>query len=120
MGVLEPFSPAQVGVMWDPANTVYEGSEIPSMALDLLGSYLAEVHLKNGAWKREEDGKWNFEFCDLSHGLVQWPAVLKLLDEIPYHGPLIVEDYRWTDPEAKLAAARQEFERAVSKALEME
>jgi sugar phosphate isomerase/epimerase len=119
MGVLEAFSPAQVGVMWDPANTIYEGSEIPAMALDLLGPYLAEVHLKNGAWKREEDGKWNFEFCDLSQGLVQWPAVLGMLDEIPYHGPLIVEDYRWTEPEAKLAAARQEFERAVAKALEL-
>jgi sugar phosphate isomerase/epimerase len=120
MDVLGSFSPEEVGVMWDPANTVYEGSEIPSMALDLMGPYLAEVHLKNGAWKREEDGKWNFEFCDLSQGLVQWPKVLKMLAEIHYHGPLIVEDYRWLDPEAKLNNARQEFEQAVLDGIEIE
>ncbi len=119
MGILEPFSPAQAGVIWDPANTVFEGYEIPAMALDLIGPYLAEVHLKNGEWKREEDGKWNFSFCDLSQGILQWPAILKMLAELPYMGPLIVEDYRWMDPEAKLLHARQEYEQAVLQAQEL-
>jgi len=110
MGLLEPFSAEQSGVMWDPANMVFEGAEIPVMALSIMGDHLAEVHLKNGEWTREEDGKWNFNFCDLSKGIVQWPAVLKLLNDLPYHGPLIVEDYRWMDPDAKLAQARQEYE----------
>lgn len=118
MNVLEEFPAEQVGVMWDPANTIYEGSEIPSMALDLLGPYLAEVHLKNGSWKREEDGKWNFDFCDLSQGQVQWPKVLRMLSDLPYGGPLIVEDYRWMPPEAKLAKAQQEYQQAVLSAQE--
>lgn len=113
MSVLERFSPEQVGVMWDPANMIYEGSELSSMALDLLGPYLVEVHLKNGAWTREADGKWNFTFCDLSEGMVSWPQILKMLADLPYRGPLIVEDYRWMDPEAKLANARREYENAV-------
>jgi sugar phosphate isomerase/epimerase len=120
MDILEIFPPEHVGVMWDPANTIYEGSELPSMALDLLGPYLAEVHLKNGAWKREEDGKWNFEFCDLSQGLVQWPKVLNMLAESSYHGPLIIEDYRWLDAEVKLKNARQEYDQAKLEALEIE
>jgi sugar phosphate isomerase/epimerase len=120
MGLLEPFSAEQTGVMWDPANMVFEGSEIPAMGLDLMGPHLAEVHLKNGEWKREEDGKWNFNFCDLSQGIVRWPAVLKLLSERHYTGPLIVEDYRWMDPEAKLSLARQEYEKARAAALEID
>jgi len=120
MGMLEVFSPVQTGVIWDPANTVFEGYEIPQMALDLVGEYLAEVHLKNGEWKREEDGKWNFNFCDLSQGIINWPALLKMLHERAYTGPLIIEDYRWVDPEAKLAKARQEFEKAITLAEEIE
>lgn len=120
MGILEPFNPNETGVIWDPANMVFEGSEIPALAMDLMGSHLAEVHLKNGEWKREEDGKWNFNFCDLSQGIVNWPAVLKLLDELPYLGPLIVEDYRWTEPEAKLTQARMEYEKALASAQEIE
>jgi len=120
MGLLEPFSSEQTGVMWDPANMVFEGSEIPAMGLDLMGPYLAEVHLKNGEWKREEDGKWSFNFCDLSQGIVQWPEILKMLAERAYEGPLIVEDYRWMDPEAKLALAQQEYKKARSAALEIE
>ncbi len=120
MGILEPFSAKECGVVWDPANMVFEGSEIPALALELMGSYLAEVHLKNGEWKREEDGKWNFNFCDLSDGIVQWPAVLKQLDELPYLGPLIVEDYRWTDPQAKLAQARLEYEKVLASAEEID
>jgi sugar phosphate isomerase/epimerase len=120
MGILEPFSAEQTGVMWDPANMVLEGAEIPALALNLMGFHLAEVHLKNGEWKREEDGKWNFNFCDLSQGIVQWPVVLKMLAEHSYQGPLIVEDYRWMDPEAKLAQARQEYEKALALAMDID
>jgi sugar phosphate isomerase/epimerase len=118
LDVLQTFDPAWAGVMWDPANTVCEGSEIPAMGLDLLDPYLAEVHLKNGAWTQAEDGKWTFNFCDLSAGMVQWPTVLRLLDEQGYSGPLVVEDYRWTEPESKLAQARTELEKAIHLARE--
>jgi sugar phosphate isomerase/epimerase len=104
--LLSPFDAGQVGVMWDPANGIWEGSEIPQMALDLLGDYLVEAHLKNGAWARKDDGSWAFDWCDIAEGRVDWPAVLMLLQSTGYTGPLIVEDYRPAEPEAKLAAGR--------------
>lgn len=113
-GLLEVFSPAQTGVMWDPANGILEGNELPAMALNLLGEYLSEVHLKNTAWLRQQDGSWGFTFCALPDGIVNWPAVLQLLQEKDYRGPLVVEDYSPVAPEQKLAAAHKHLENAVA------
>jgi sugar phosphate isomerase/epimerase len=103
--LLSEFKPNEAGVMWDPANGYWEGLEIPAMALDLLGDYLAEVHFKNGYWKRNEDGKWGYDWCDIPEGLVDWKSVINLIEKAGYHGPLIVEDYRPIKPEDKLMKA---------------
>jgi len=108
--LLGDFSSAEAGVMWDPANGYWEGLEVPAMALDLLGKYLAEVHFKNGCWKRGEEGKWAYDWCDIPNGLVDWKSVLGLIKNTGYRGPLIVEDYRPTSPQDKLAAARKGME----------
>ncbi len=114
MDLLAPFAPTQVGVLWDPANSIWEGSETPTMALDLLGSYLAEAHLKNGAWARNAEGRWAFDWSDLEDGQVDWAQVLGLLMGCGYRGPLIVEDYRMAEPVAKLERARRGLAAAVA------
>jgi len=45
------FDPRHVGVILDAGNMVYEGFETYSLAVDLLGPYLAHVHVKNAAWE---------------------------------------------------------------------
>jgi sugar phosphate isomerase/epimerase len=116
--LLAEFSPAQVGVMWDPANSIWEGSETSPMALDLLGDYLAEVHLKNGAWARQEDGTWAFDWCDIAEGMVDWPATLGLLQAAGYQGPLVVEDYRPAEPADKLAVGKEGLKWALQRVKE--
>ena len=111
--LLADFTPQQVGVMWDPANSIWEGSETSPMALDLLGDYLAEAHLKNGAWARKEDGSWAFDWCNIAEGRVDWPATLGLLQAAGYQGPLVVEDYRPAEPAEKLAAGKKGLEWAL-------
>jgi len=105
--LLKEFNSSQVGVMWDPANGYWEGFEVPQMVVDLLGELLEEVHFKNGAWARKDDGKWSFDWCDITEGMVDWPQILKLLDQVSYQGPLVVEDYRQIEPEEKLIKGRE-------------
>ena len=45
--LLERFSPDEVGVIHDAGNMVFEGFEDYRLGLELLGPYLAHVHLKN-------------------------------------------------------------------------
>lgn len=46
--------PAHIGVIYDPGNMVFEGFEDPRLGLELLGPYLAHVHLKNARYERPE------------------------------------------------------------------
>jgi sugar phosphate isomerase/epimerase len=113
--LIEPFSPAEVGVVWDPANGLLEGSEAPPLALDLLDDHLAEVHAKNGGWWQDESGEWTFKWCGLDEGIIDWTKILGLLDAARYGGPLVVEDYRQIEPDAKLRAARDNLHRLMSR-----
>lgn len=52
------FNPRHIGVLYDPGNMVHEGYENYRMGLELLGPYLAHVHVKNGGYRKTpaEDG----------------------------------------------------------------
>jgi len=106
IALLTHLDPEAAGIMWDPANTVLEGYEDPALALEQMGSYLAEVHLKNGGWWRDSEKGWRFSFCSLSEGILDWQRLLCLLHDAGYAGPLVLEDYRPADPEVKLNTAR--------------
>ncbi|MBV9786720.1 MAG: TIM barrel protein, partial [Chloroflexi bacterium] len=48
---LAPFDPRYVGAIHDAGNMVYEGYEQYRLGLEVLGPYLAHVHLKNADWQ---------------------------------------------------------------------
>jgi len=114
LDLLGEFNTSQIGVIWDPANGYWEGLEVPSMVIDLLGDLLEEVHFKNGSWARKEDGSWAYNWNDISEGLVDWPSVLQLLDQVGYKGPLVVEDYRQATPEEKITKGREGLEKTLA------
>ncbi|MFW5856477.1 MAG: sugar phosphate isomerase/epimerase family protein [Planctomycetota bacterium] len=96
--LLDGLDPARFGILWDPGNQVGEGLERYDMALDALGSYLAEVHVKNRRplpTERAEDGHlgWTVETCALRDGMVPWPEVVALLRARGYDGWLVFEDF---------------------------
>jgi sugar phosphate isomerase/epimerase len=89
------FDPAYIGVIYDPGNMVLEGFETYLMGLQLLGPYLALVHLKNAAFIRPESKPflWQPRWMPLDDGVVNIKQVLKDLVTIGYDGWLSIEDF---------------------------
>jgi len=104
------FTPERVGVVYDVQNMVKEGFEGYRLGLDVLGPYLAHVHI--GGHRpvlagRRADGTadWAWERCAIADGLLDPAALLAELARVGYAGFLSIEDFREMDAEAKLAEA---------------
>jgi sugar phosphate isomerase/epimerase len=92
------FDPRHIGVLHDAGNMVYEGFENYRMGLELLGPYLAHVHVKNAGWERNgqtQDGieVWNCKWMPLHQGSVNWKLMLRELQAAGYDGYLGFEDF---------------------------
>jgi sugar phosphate isomerase/epimerase len=88
------FDPQYVGVIYDPGNMVLEGFETYLMGLQLLGPYLAHVHLKNAAFIRPDNGGvWQPRWMPLENGVVDFKNVLRSLMRVGYDGWLVMEDF---------------------------
>jgi sugar phosphate isomerase/epimerase len=97
MALLQGIPPEDVGVLYDPANMISDGWEVPKVALNVLGPYLAEVHVKNSRWipGATENGVtiWKTEPADLENGCVNWIEVIAQLKAQGYNGWLIEEGH---------------------------
>ena len=99
--LVEGADPRYIGIIFDPGNLVCEGFEDFRMGLQLLGPYLAHVHVKNQCWHPSDAGRaeladttrWKCEACTLSRGIVDWSVVLAELQAIGYSGYLSFEDF---------------------------
>jgi sugar phosphate isomerase/epimerase len=92
------FDPAHIGVLFDPGNMVHEGYENFRMGMELLGPYLAHVHIKNTGWKKTDlredgSGSWTSYWESNLQGIVNWRQVLTDLKAVGYNGYLGVEDF---------------------------
>lgn len=92
------FDSNHIGVLYDPGNMVHEGFENYRMGMELLGPYLAHVHVKNAGYRmtKSADGlhsAWTGEWTSLAHGIVSWPQVLTDLKAVGYDGYLGIEDF---------------------------
>lgn len=105
--LVSPFSPEDLGVIYDPQNAVVDGYETPQLALELLGPYLAHLHIGGArpvAGKTDEFGsvRWRWERCPLAEGLYDYRRLFELLKKIGYDGFCSLEDFRPGEPEALL------------------
>jgi sugar phosphate isomerase/epimerase len=96
--LVEGFNPDHIGVLYDPGNMVYEGFENYRMGMELLGPYLAHVHVKNAVWRQTgaaEDGaaRWAGGWSPIKQGIVPWKQVIEDLRAVRYDGYLGVEDF---------------------------
>ncbi|RAP73843.1 sugar phosphate isomerase/epimerase family protein [Paenibacillus montanisoli] len=104
--LVSPFNPDYVGVLFDPGNMVYEGFENYRMGLELLGPYLAHVHVKNGGWSPAAQAQaddnplhpvdWTCGWRTIAQGQVPWKQVLRDLKAVGYDGWLGLEDFSGT------------------------
>jgi sugar phosphate isomerase/epimerase len=90
--LVESFDPVCIGVLYDPGNLVHEGYENPMLGLQLLGPYLAHVHVKNAGWY-EDDSKWRADWSQLDKGIIDWRQVIQNLHQVGYEGWLGIEDF---------------------------
>ncbi len=98
MRVLDGFDPAYFGLIYDPGNMVYEGYESYELGFEMLGDYLAHVHIKNAALTpagEDEFGatKYAQTWMPLKKGSANLFALVKALVKVGYDGVLSVEDF---------------------------
>ncbi len=103
----EHFAPVELGIIHDAGNMVQEGHEQWQMGLEILGRYLAHVHVKNSAWgiaAADRDGnlRWRPAADTLLHGQVDWADLVAALKKCGYAGWLGIEDFSAVPTEPKL------------------
>jgi sugar phosphate isomerase/epimerase len=97
------FDPRDVGVIHDAGNMVYEGYEQYRLGLEVLGPYLAHVHLKNANWqpigtRRDGSTEWRAGWVPINKGIVDLEALFRALHGVRYDGWISFEDFSTEQP----------------------
>lgn len=100
---LSDFDPRYVGVIHDAGNMVYEGYEQYRLGLEVLGPYLAHVHLKNAQWtpigtRGDGSTEWKASWAPISKGIVDMTALFRALRAVKYDGWVSFEDFSTEQP----------------------
>lgn len=117
--LIEGCDPEQVGVIHDLGNLVLEGQEDHSSAFQLLGPYLAHVHVKNALWATTDvtrpDGstRWESRWAPLQGGQASVRDYLAALVAHGYDGWLTVEDFSTERPLAERTAGNLQYLRSL-------
>lgn len=86
---IEDVGTGNLGINLDPANLILYGKANPVDALDVFGSYVRDIHGKDGVYP--VDGKLLGLETPLGEGKVNYPAFVAKLKEIGYDGPITIE-----------------------------
>ncbi|HEX3045128.1 MAG TPA: sugar phosphate isomerase/epimerase family protein [Bacillota bacterium] len=97
------FDPEYIGIIHDAGNMVHEGFENYRLGLELLGQYLAYVHIKNAVWipdKTDIDGtelheytRWKPVWAPYRKGFANLSGLISVLKDMGYRGYISVEDF---------------------------
>lgn len=103
---VQGFDPRYVGIIHDCGNMVYEGYEQYRLGLEVLGSHLAHVHLKNTKWEMvgtRADGsiEWRATWAPITKGVVDIRKLLDALRVVGYDGWVAFEDFSTEAPLAQ-------------------
>ncbi len=92
------FDPNWIGIIFDPGNMVHEGFENYRLGVELLGSYLAHVHVKNALWELVETTAanikvWKPVWSPVKAGYADLAKLVQVLKDHRYQGYLSLEDF---------------------------
>lgn len=117
--LVDGLDPVAVGVIHDLGNLVIEGHEDFLAAFQMLGAYLAHVHVKNVLWRASDevgfDGlvSWQNEWAPLRTGEADIEAYFTALADHGYDGWVTVEDFSTELAPAERTADNLAYLRAV-------
>jgi len=95
---VDEFKSPAVGWHFDAGNIVNYGW--PEQWIRILGPRIQKLHIKEfSRKKRDSEGLWKGFNVKLLEGDVNWPAVMKAVDDIGYHGWAITEQGGGDTPE---------------------
>jgi sugar phosphate isomerase/epimerase len=97
-----------VGVNFDPANMLLYDKGDPIRALQVLGPWLKQCHIKD-ARRTRIPGTWGEE-VPVGTGEVDWPAFLRTLESLGYRGDLCIEREAGEQRAADIRTARLHLE----------
>jgi sugar phosphate isomerase/epimerase len=90
-----------------------EGFEDYRIGAELLGPYLAHVHIKNSAFERPAGGGvWEPRWAPLEDGVVDFGQVFEALEHVGYDGWLVMEDFSGVRPSREALKYNLEFLRS--------
>ena len=92
------FSPDEIGVIYDPGNMVYEGFEDYKMGMEILGDYLAHVHVKSAVYspvtlKSPQRLGFKADWGTPRAGAVNFIELFKAMKSVGYDSWLSIEDF---------------------------
>jgi sugar phosphate isomerase/epimerase len=91
--VLSNFDPAVVGCVYDAGSMTIEGYEEYRIGLEILGSYVADVHIANTRHFPSPTGTvWEWEWSPLSDGLLDLQRLFRALRRSGYQGWITLAD----------------------------
>lgn len=86
---IQDIGTGNVGLNLDTANIILYGKANPVDTLKVVGDYVKCLHLKDGHWPT--DGRFLGKEAAIGQGEVDFPAVIKGLNEHGYRGHLTIE-----------------------------
>lgn len=110
MRLIDGLDPHAVGVIHDLGNLVIEGAERNESVFEMLGPYLAHVHVKNvrwvaGATDARGSREWHHEWASLLGGQADVYGYVAALVRHGYDGWITVEDFSTEVPLEQRTAA---------------
>ncbi len=101
---LGDLDPSHVGVIHDAGNMVFEGYETPRLGFEMLGPYLAHIHVKNARWfpeKYSDDRSsltWKCDWAPVSKGIINMRELFRAMHAVGYDGWVGLEDFSLERP----------------------
>lgn len=109
-GFLRKLERANVGVNFDPANMILYGKGDPIEALETLGPWIRQVHVKD-AKRTKVRGTWGEE-VPAGKGEVDWKTFFAVLNKQEFAGPIVIEREAGTQRVEDIRTARTVADRA--------
>jgi L-ribulose-5-phosphate 3-epimerase len=109
LDVLQKLNMKNVGVNFDPANMILYDKGDPIKALQALGGWVRQVHIKD-AVRTKVPGTWGEE-VPVGTGQVDWPSFISTLRAHNFQGDLVIEREAGQQRIADIRLAKQTLER---------